>query len=211
MNDQNLKTVDIKGKPYVEVNERIRYFRENYQDHKLLTEIISLDNGVCVMKAYVLNPEGQEIANGHAYEKEGAGFINKTSYIENCETSAWGRALGNLGIGITTSIASSNEVENAILQQNNIKDKKVKTSLGTMTEEEIFKKATQEGLSNLVKSLEKAPNIAYKDTVIQNVCEIVRVKKWNDIEFKGNLTYDKLTDIVKQELQKEKDLAQAGI
>ena len=52
-----------------------------------------------------------------AYEKEGSTFINKTSYIENCETSAWGRALGNLGIGIDTSIASAEEVQNAVLNQ----------------------------------------------------------------------------------------------
>jgi hypothetical protein len=44
-------------------------------------------------------------------------MINKTSYIENCETSAWGRALGNLGYGIQTSIASAEEVEMAIAKQ----------------------------------------------------------------------------------------------
>ena len=43
--------------------------------------------------------------------------INKTSYVENCETSAVGRALAILGIGIDTSIASANEVEDAIAQQ----------------------------------------------------------------------------------------------
>jgi hypothetical protein len=47
-------------------------------------------------------------------------LVNKTSYIENCETSAWGRALGNLGIGIDASIASAEEVITAIAQQNNI-------------------------------------------------------------------------------------------
>ena len=53
----------------------------------------------------------------HAYEKEGSTFINKTSYIENCETSAVGRALGFLGIGIDGSVASADEVKTAILNQ----------------------------------------------------------------------------------------------
>jgi len=116
-----MKTVNIKGKEYVEVNERIKEFRTNkdYEAWTLLSEIISCDSGVCIMKATILDAENHVRATGHAYEKEGSTFINKTSYIENCETSAWGRALGNLGIGIDTSIASSNEVENAIANQNN--------------------------------------------------------------------------------------------
>lgn len=112
-----MKTIDIKGKAYIEVNERIKHFRENFKEWTLESEIISLDNGVCVIKATVRNPEGIIKATGHAYEKENSTFINKTSYIENCETSAWGRALGNLGIGIDTSIASAEEVLNASLNQ----------------------------------------------------------------------------------------------
>lgn len=112
-----MKTIDVKGKPYVEVNERIKYFRANYKDWALESDIISLENGVCVIKATVKNPEGIIKATGYAYEKENSTFINKTSYIENCETSAWGRALGNLGIGIDTSIASAEEVINAITNQ----------------------------------------------------------------------------------------------
>ena len=54
---------------------------------------------------------------GDAYEKEDSAFINKTSYIESCETSAVGRALGMCGIGIDTSVASADEVLNAIKQQ----------------------------------------------------------------------------------------------
>ena len=56
-------------------------------------------------------------ASGHAEERRGSSFINKTSYVENCETSAWGRALGNFGIGLDTSVASYDEVANAIKNQ----------------------------------------------------------------------------------------------
>jgi len=113
----SLKTIDIKGKQYVEVNERIKFFRENYKNWSLTSKIVSLEDGVCVIKAIVKDENGVTKATGFAYEKENSTFINKTSYIENCETSAWGRALGNLGIGIDASIASAEEVQNAQLNQ----------------------------------------------------------------------------------------------
>lgn len=125
-----MKTIDIKGKSYVEVNERIKYFRENYKGWSLTSEIVSLENGVCVIKATVKDENEIIKATGLAYEKEGSTFINKTSYIENCETSAWGRALGNLGIGIDTSIASAEEVQNAVLNQKPATKKKEDKSAG---------------------------------------------------------------------------------
>lgn len=112
-----MKTIDIKGKPYVEVNERLKFFRENYKGWSLTSEIISINNGVVVIKATISDENNVVKATGLAYEKENSTFINKTSFIENCETSAWGRALGNLGIGIDTSIASAEEVQNAMLNQ----------------------------------------------------------------------------------------------
>ena len=116
-----MKTVNIKGKEYVEVNERIKYFRssENYKGYSLETELINLDNGTVTMRAVIKDVSGRVIATGFAQEKESSSFINKTSFIENCETSAWGRALGNLGIGIDSSIASADEVQNAIENQEN--------------------------------------------------------------------------------------------
>lgn len=79
-----MKAISIKGKNYIEVNERIKYFREHYQDWALESEIVSLNAGVCVIKATVRNPEGIVKATGYAYETENSTFINKTSYIENC-------------------------------------------------------------------------------------------------------------------------------
>lgn len=124
---EKLKTVNIKGKDYVEVNTRIIEFRTNetYKGFRLISEIIDLSNGAVTMKATVLNDKGEIIATGHAQEKESSSYINKTSLIENCETSAWGRALGNLGIGIDTSIASYEEVQNAIENQEQEKAKAV--------------------------------------------------------------------------------------
>ena len=112
-----LKTINIKGKEYVEVNERLKYFRANYPNFSLVTEVLQCTEEHCVMKATVLNEHGIAIATGHAHETKGSSFINKTSHVEVCETSAWGRALGNFGIGIDSSVASADEVNNAIKMQ----------------------------------------------------------------------------------------------
>jgi hypothetical protein len=117
--NKKLKTTDIKGKDYIEVNERIKAFWQLCENGKIITQLLNLENGICVFKAEVYEDKNdlEPRATGTAYEKEGSTFINKTSYIENCETSAVGRALGNAGIGINTSVASAEEVQNAILQQ----------------------------------------------------------------------------------------------
>ena len=118
-----LKTVNIKGKEYVEVNERIKFFREHFKGWALTTEILELDDTRCVMKASIFDENDRLIATGTAYEKESSSFINKTSFIENCETSSWGRALSNLAIGIDNSIGSADEVKNAIKNSNTKKTK----------------------------------------------------------------------------------------
>ena len=117
-----LKTVDIKGKDYVEVNKRVMAFRELEPNGTITTEIVDIKEdknggGIVTMKATVCYGEGRILATGTAQEKESSSYINKTSYIENCETSAVGRALGFIGIGTDTSIASAEEVLNAITNQ----------------------------------------------------------------------------------------------
>ena len=119
--NESIRTTDIKGKEYAEVNQRIKAFRMVYPTGYIYTDFISHQDGVAIMMARVgyYDEEGLEVelARGTAYEKEGSTFINKTSYIENCETSAVGRALGMAGFGIDVSVASAEEVQNAIIQQ----------------------------------------------------------------------------------------------
>ncbi len=118
-------TTNIKGKEYAAVNGRINAFRRLYPQGFISTEILSMDAGVVVMKAtcgYYENGQSVILGTGMAYEREGSSNINKTSYIENCETSAVGRALGMAGIGVTTAVASSEEVQNAILQQEELEN-----------------------------------------------------------------------------------------
>jgi hypothetical protein len=129
--NETIKTTDIKGKEYAEVNQRIKAFRMVYPDGVIKTNMKSNENGVCIFEANIYeyyiqemglmfnnNIKSKLLATGTAYEKENSTFINKTSYIENCETSAVGRALGMCGFGIDTSVASAEEVQNAMANQN---------------------------------------------------------------------------------------------
>ena len=120
--NETIKTTDIKGRDYAEVNQRIKAFRMVYPEGTIITELLSNENGVCIFRAVVSNDEGKVIGTGTAYEKEDSSFINKTSYIENCETSAVGRALGMCGFGIDVSVASAEEVQNAIQNQEPTKE-----------------------------------------------------------------------------------------
>lgn len=114
--NSRLKTQDIKGKPYIPVTQRVLAFWELFPTGAIITEKLSDDGKRCDFKASVYI-DGHVVSTGHAYEYQGGGMVNKTSYVENCETSAIGRALGILGIGSTESIASADEVARAIEQQ----------------------------------------------------------------------------------------------
>lgn len=114
------KTTNIKGKEYVEVNQRLLFFRNEstYAGWSIESDLVDLQPASCCIKAIIRDAEGRIRATGHAQEDRTSSMINKTSYVENCETSALGRALAALGIGIETSIASANEVQMAIAKQN---------------------------------------------------------------------------------------------
>lgn len=116
--NKGLKSTNIKGKEYIEVNERVKAFRMLYPEGTIETDIIHLDTeaGLVVMKATASN-DGKTLGTGMSYERESSSYINKTSYIENCETSAVGRALGFLFLGSTDSICSADELNNALQAQ----------------------------------------------------------------------------------------------
>ena len=130
-----IRTISIKGKEYVPVDERLRVFHRDFRGH-IETKLVSTDTCIdqltgkeCeryVVKAnvypYSLEFDADENTrtisfSGLAVELSSQGYINKTSALENCETSAVGRALGMLGIGIDYGIASSQEVMNAVKSQ----------------------------------------------------------------------------------------------
>jgi len=118
------KTTNIKGKDYVEVNQRLLFFRNEpaYAGWSIESDLVDLQPDRCCIKAMIRDADGRIRATGHAHEDRTSSMINKTSYVENCETSAFGRALAALGIGIETSIASANEVSMAIAKQDQLSD-----------------------------------------------------------------------------------------
>jgi hypothetical protein len=116
-----MKTINIKGKEYVTVNERIKAFRNTYKDYSLVTDIVEISDNHCVMKASILDPQGKVVATGYARETVSKSPINKFAFVENAETSAWGRALGNFGIGVDTAICSAEELLQKISQEETAK------------------------------------------------------------------------------------------
>ena len=127
---------NIRGKEYTTVPLRIEVFRSNLdkgdlsETANMFTHLKILDSRV-ISKTYLaknidihLNQDGKEIvtmesviAVGTAEELRDSSMINKTSAVENAETSSVGRMLANLGLH-GGSYASHEEVENAIEAQN---------------------------------------------------------------------------------------------
>lgn len=119
--NEGLTGIDVKGKNYILVPSRVKAFRMLYPEGFILTDILSNENGVVLMKTEVGYYDGDRkvvLGTGLAYEKEDSSFINRTSYIENCETSSVGRALGFLALGIDGGgICSAEELTNAVNNQ----------------------------------------------------------------------------------------------
>lgn len=131
VNSEMLMT-DIKGKDYAEVPQKVAAFRKLFPMGSITTEILYMENGMVVMKA-VASVDGVILGEGIAYEKEGSSFINRTSYFENCQTSAVGRSLSFIGLmGGGESIASYEEVMNAKKQQRKMDEDSLKAELKTL-------------------------------------------------------------------------------
>lgn len=164
-----LKTINIHGKQYVEVSERVRYIREAHPDFRIVTELISMDGDSCLFKASLLNQDDEVLATGHAYEEKSSSRINKTSHVENCETSAVGRCLAMYGVGIENSIASANEVLNAKANgKSNATSGKVPSGKVPSGNAEPSDKSVE----NLIRLIEAMSDIndlrqAWKDNVVQ--------------------------------------------
>lgn len=109
---------NIRGKEYHTVALRVSKFREAYPHYSLTASVVVRDQECVVMQAQIADETGRIVATGHAEEYRTSSQINRTSALENCETSAIGRALAAFGFG-GTEFASANEVQNAIHQQNN--------------------------------------------------------------------------------------------
>ena len=100
---------------YIPVHTRIAEFYEKYPEGRIVTEIVKLNEEtgfVCIKASVFRCPDDAEpSATGHAFEIRSQGYVNTTSFIENGETSAVGRAIANLGFKIENGIASREEMQ----------------------------------------------------------------------------------------------------
>jgi len=111
--DLKEKAIDFKGKKYVLVSDRVLYFNETYPDGSITTELVSQPNSDLVIVKAIVKPNEKQIftAYSQASFDDKSSFVNKTSALENAETSAVGRALAFMGIGVIESIASIDEIK----------------------------------------------------------------------------------------------------
>ena len=182
--------VSIHGKQYKTVVLRVNEFREScsVQDGWGVNTVIAYeDDAKVIMKAMIIDPDGRVVGSGHGEEFRAEGKINKTSAMENAETSAIGRALASIGLG-GEEYASADEVLRAIGQQEDVitDDKVVETK---PPEDDTAWEDTTE-LSNTIKNnikigIDKMGEEVYKiwhKRVLQNMFGVDTVKELTDAE-----------------------------
>lgn len=200
MSNAKIKTTNIKGKQYAEVHERIKHFRgePNYASLGINTEVLEWDKDKeeIVIRASIYDTssdKGRILASGIAHERrdDKQSFVNKTSYVENAETSAIGRALACMGIGIEDAYASAFEVANAIAQQDGKKKDHLKV---VETPKESAK----------TDSIDSIPTHDSSDEIVQNLTTRMHAS--------ACISYEKLQELVNssdfQEIANELDTKQ---
>jgi hypothetical protein len=118
MNSKDLKDVAIKiqGKDYVLVKDRVLFFNEKYPNGSIQTQLIDAMGEERIVIKAIVTPDVENptrVFTGYSQAVIGEGMVNKTAALENAETSACGRALAMMGIGVLDSIASVDEMRKA--------------------------------------------------------------------------------------------------
>ncbi len=199
--NETINKVDVKGKQYAMVNDRVKAFRMLCPNGSINTEILRMEGGIVTMKATVKDEEGHILGTGLAQEKETSSYINKTSYIENCETSAVGRALGFAGIGVDGSMASAEEVANAILNQSTPAPK-AQAKKEPQGNERLISSDEVTRLRNLCRKYDNMPEerlcAPYKKTKLSELTK----KEWDDL-YSGK--WEEITKVWEDEVKSKAD------
>lgn len=183
---------------YVPVAERLEKFYERFPDGRVITHIIehNLESGFVLMRAEVYRSpdDAQPAATGHAFEVRGESYVNKTSYIENCETGAVGRALALLGFEVKRGIASREELEKTARMTPDKTARAVNNAPAASTTPQPPPPpvATEERSVNLdAEILQSAGALGY---------DAAKVRKWIDQKFKVTGGLEALSDERKREV-----------
>ena len=195
--NQVIEKVPIKGKNYAMVCERVQALKNVMPNSTIETEIISMENGIVTMKATVFDEDGHKLGTGHAQEKEDSSFINQTSYIENCETSAVGRALGMCGIGVDKSFASAEELANALINQE-IAKKKEETKEIKKAAKNPNELISEERVMTLLKQCDK------EGISEDEVCEKQEIESFRKMTLTQNAVLSKNWSRIVDEIKKSK-------
>lgn len=179
-------SVNIHGKEYKTVAERVGEIHKATKGMvTITTEIISNDDVEVIMKATIHTDD--QLYTGHALERYGSTMINKTSALENCETSAIGRALAAAGYA-GTEYASADEVANAISNQKSVNgassDFKPKGTV-TITPKQIVlinkfinsHVITEDERDKVATWLDKNPNVEEASNQIDKLQAIIKERK----------------------------------
>ena len=162
-----MKKINIKGKEYVEVNERVIHLRKNFgtKDNMfgINTQVYDWDkeNKEIIIRAWITDKNDKVVGSGIAHEAQNdkSSFVNATSYVENCETSAIGRALAAMGIGIEDAYASADEVKGAIKKQESKSEKKSQDK-------------TDDLIDQMESNITEDNKLSNKEEIIMTLCEI---------------------------------------
>lgn len=177
-----LPTIDIHGKEYVMVKDRVVAFNKANPNGSINTKIVKFDGQNVIIRATVYpdvtKPERK--FSDYAAEIVGGEGVNKTSAIENCSTSAVGRALAYMGIGVVDSIASADEV------------KKAENAGGTLDRKATPGQVT--ALRNMVIGFSN--HRVKKDSVDKAIMSIVGIEDLNDLKFQDA---SELMDTIKRD------------
>lgn len=183
--NNEMHLIDFKGNNYAEVKERVKAFRKIFPLGRIETSIIEKNENSVTIKATVKDDEGNIIATGHASETKGDGYINKTSHLENCETSAVGRALGFFGLGIESAICSIDELRNK------------------SEEAEAEKRYEEEGKEIIEEKYVKALRTKLANGHVEEaeVCKLFEIKSIEELNYKQfryiNDNFAKMVEAVK--------------
>jgi hypothetical protein len=184
---------------YVPVAERLERFYERYPDGRITTAIVQhdLETGFVLMRAEVYRSpdDAQPAATGHAFEVRSESYVNKTSYVENAETSSVGRALAMLGFEVKRGIASREELQKtARMQPSAAAAPPVDRSTKAQTAAPVAAPPTAESAADLDREiLEAAGSLGY---------DAAKVRKWVNQKFKVSDGLDTLTPELKREVLK---------
>jgi len=189
--------VQIHGKNYFTVARRITIFRSVHLDYRISSKLIENTENRVVMKSSIYDAAGNLLSTGFAEEFRAASQINKTSALENCETSAVGRALAFLGYG-GTEIASADEVQNAIFQQDN----PVTYTQGQKTTFDTLLDGNPLDFWLYLQTLPDETKLALYDS-FEAGKKTAKKKLARDLESKGSILFAELSDVLKSYIDSE--------